>query len=216
MQTATRMHHLWWDVFAIRHHLEQLRKASEKRLRLVACCAKQTVIFSVASSEWSCSRNCVISKIKPDFWGFPHLHGIGGTTYQWASMSYMLKPCQEVKKRLKPGVPFGVDLLIPKIGGGARATNKDRLSTFNIFQRQTVLDKSRVSIERTTPMEIYLKWQTSWLKKVRMSFCRSWRGWIVSREHLWRQVSKVTKVQSTSEAGLMHDGSLCHLMLRSG
>lgn len=47
-------------------------------------------------------------------------------------MSYMLKPCQEVKKRLKPGVPFGVDLLIPKIGDGARATNKDRLSaTFN-------------------------------------------------------------------------------------
>lgn len=31
--------------------------------------------------------HCVISKIKPGFWGVPHLHGIhgiGGTTYQWA------------------------------------------------------------------------------------------------------------------------------------
>lgn len=27
---------------------------------------------------------------------------------------------------MKPGMPFGVDLLIPKVGGGARATNKDR------------------------------------------------------------------------------------------
>ena len=34
-------------------------------------------------------------------------------------------PHQAVKRRLKPGVPFGVDLLIPKIGGGARSTNKD-------------------------------------------------------------------------------------------
>lgn len=32
---------------------------------------------------------------------------------------------KEVKKLLKPGVPFGVDLLIPKVGGGARKTNKD-------------------------------------------------------------------------------------------
>eukprot|EP00854_Cymbomonas_tetramitiformis_P013864 gene13865-16385_t len=29
------------------------------------------------------------------------------------------------KKLLKPGVPFGVDLLLPKLGAGARKTNKD-------------------------------------------------------------------------------------------
>eukprot|EP00913_Durusdinium_trenchii_P006948 g6535.t1 len=32
---------------------------------------------------------------------------------------------EEVKRRLNPGRPFGVDLLIPKLGGTARATNKD-------------------------------------------------------------------------------------------
>lgn len=30
-----------------------------------------------------------------------------------------------LKQELKPGMPFGVDLLIPQIGGGARKTNKD-------------------------------------------------------------------------------------------
>ena len=33
-----------------------------------------------------------------------------------------IKMCKEL---LKPGVPFGVDLLLPKVGDGARATNKD-------------------------------------------------------------------------------------------
>jgi len=47
---------------------------------------------------------------------------LGGVMFE---LEGFRKEIKEVKKRLKPGVPFGVDLLIPKIGGGARATNKD-------------------------------------------------------------------------------------------
>ena len=32
---------------------------------------------------------------------------------------------RETKRLLQPGKPFGVDLLLPKVGKGARATNSD-------------------------------------------------------------------------------------------
>ena len=36
------------------------------------------------------------------------------------------KELQELKQKLRsPDLPFGVDLLLPKVGDGARATNKD-------------------------------------------------------------------------------------------
>lgn len=47
---------------------------------------------------------------------------LGGATFE---VEGLRKEIKAVKKLLKPGVPFGVDLLIPKVGGGARATNKD-------------------------------------------------------------------------------------------
>mmetsp|Transcript_11834 Transcript_11834/g.27938 ORF Transcript_11834/g.27938 Transcript_11834/m.27938 type:complete len:345 (+) Transcript_11834:49-1083(+) len=47
---------------------------------------------------------------------------LGGVMFE---LDGFRKEIKEVKKRLKPGMPFGVDLLIPKVGGGARATNKD-------------------------------------------------------------------------------------------
>eukprot|EP00931_Biecheleriopsis_adriatica_P088604 TRINITY_DN62893_c0_g1_i1.p1 TRINITY_DN62893_c0_g1~~TRINITY_DN62893_c0_g1_i1.p1 ORF type:complete len:323 (-),score=78.24 TRINITY_DN62893_c0_g1_i1:60-1028(-) len=47
---------------------------------------------------------------------------LGGATFE---LEGLRKEIKEVKKRLKPGMKFGVDLLIPKVGDGARATNKD-------------------------------------------------------------------------------------------
>ncbi|WVQ78683.1 hypothetical protein IAT38_000770 [Cryptococcus sp. DSM 104549] len=48
---------------------------------------------------------------------------IGGVHY---TPKHLRGVIQELKSYLaKPGLPFGVDLLIPKVGGGARATNKD-------------------------------------------------------------------------------------------
>ncbi|CAK9013317.1 unnamed protein product [Durusdinium trenchii] len=47
---------------------------------------------------------------------------LGGVTFE---VQGFRKEIQEVKRRLNPGRPFGVDLLIPKLGGTARATNKD-------------------------------------------------------------------------------------------
>uniref|UniRef100_A0A7S4SWE5 Nitronate monooxygenase domain-containing protein n=1 Tax=Alexandrium monilatum TaxID=311494 RepID=A0A7S4SWE5_9DINO len=47
---------------------------------------------------------------------------LGGATFELEGLKREIK---EVKKLLKPGAPFGVDLLIPKVGGGARKTNHD-------------------------------------------------------------------------------------------
>mmetsp|Transcript_127951 Transcript_127951/g.221833 ORF Transcript_127951/g.221833 Transcript_127951/m.221833 type:complete len:346 (-) Transcript_127951:192-1229(-) len=47
---------------------------------------------------------------------------LGGATFE---IEGLRKEIREVKKLLKPGMPFGVDLLIPKVGGSARKTNKD-------------------------------------------------------------------------------------------
>mmetsp|Transcript_90952 Transcript_90952/g.283379 ORF Transcript_90952/g.283379 Transcript_90952/m.283379 type:complete len:345 (+) Transcript_90952:76-1110(+) len=47
---------------------------------------------------------------------------LGGGTFQ---LEGLRKEIREIKKLLKPGVPFGVDLLLPKVGGGARKTNAD-------------------------------------------------------------------------------------------
>jgi len=47
---------------------------------------------------------------------------LGGATFE---LEGLRKEIREVKKLLKPGVPFGVDLLIPKVGEGARKTNHD-------------------------------------------------------------------------------------------
>mmetsp|Transcript_37388 Transcript_37388/g.106811 ORF Transcript_37388/g.106811 Transcript_37388/m.106811 type:complete len:345 (-) Transcript_37388:81-1115(-) len=47
---------------------------------------------------------------------------LGGATFE---LEGLRKEIKAVKKLLKPGVPFGVDLLIPKVGGGARKTNHD-------------------------------------------------------------------------------------------
>jgi len=47
---------------------------------------------------------------------------LGGATFELEGLK---KEIREVKKLLKPGVPFGVDLLIPQVGGNARKTNKD-------------------------------------------------------------------------------------------
>lgn len=47
---------------------------------------------------------------------------LGGATFELQGFK---KEIKEVKKLLKPGMPFGVDLLIPKVGGNARKTNHD-------------------------------------------------------------------------------------------
>jgi len=47
---------------------------------------------------------------------------LGGATFE---LEGLRKEIREVKKLLKPGMPFGVDLLIPKVGDGARKTNHD-------------------------------------------------------------------------------------------
>lgn len=47
---------------------------------------------------------------------------LGGATFE---LEGLRKEIQAVKKLLKPGMPFGVDLLIPQVGGNARKTNKD-------------------------------------------------------------------------------------------
>jgi NAD(P)H-dependent flavin oxidoreductase YrpB (nitropropane dioxygenase family) len=47
---------------------------------------------------------------------------LGGVTFE---LEGFRKEIREVKHLLKPGCPFGVDLLIPQVGGNARKTNKD-------------------------------------------------------------------------------------------
>jgi len=47
---------------------------------------------------------------------------LGGVTFELEGFK---KEIQEVKKLLKPGMPFGVDLLMPKIGDNSRKTNYD-------------------------------------------------------------------------------------------
>lgn len=47
---------------------------------------------------------------------------LGGATME---LEGFIKEMREVKKLLKPGMPFGVDLLIPQVGGSARKTNHD-------------------------------------------------------------------------------------------
>jgi len=47
---------------------------------------------------------------------------LGGGTFE---LDGLRKEIRETKKLLRPGVPFGVDLLLPKVGGGARKTNSD-------------------------------------------------------------------------------------------
>lgn len=47
---------------------------------------------------------------------------LGGVSFE---LDGFKKELQAVKAALKPGMPFGVDLLIPKVGDGARKTNHD-------------------------------------------------------------------------------------------
>lgn len=47
---------------------------------------------------------------------------LGGATFELEGLK---KEMREVKQLLKPGAIFGVDLLIPQVGGNARKTNKD-------------------------------------------------------------------------------------------
>lgn len=47
---------------------------------------------------------------------------LGGVSF---SPEGLKKEIGQIKKHLKPGMPFGVDLLIPKVGEGARKTNAD-------------------------------------------------------------------------------------------
>merc|ERR1719208_52947 len=47
---------------------------------------------------------------------------LGGVSFE---VDGFRKELQAVKAALKPGMPFGVDLLIPKVGGSARKTNHD-------------------------------------------------------------------------------------------
>jgi NAD(P)H-dependent flavin oxidoreductase YrpB (nitropropane dioxygenase family) len=47
---------------------------------------------------------------------------LGGVTFE---LEGFIKEMREVKALLKPGAVFGVDLLIPQVGGNARKTNKD-------------------------------------------------------------------------------------------
>jgi len=46
----------------------------------------------------------------------------GGVNFSPSAMTKEIAFC---KKELKPGMPFGVDLLLPQVGGSARKTNKD-------------------------------------------------------------------------------------------
>eukprot|EP00420_Gonyaulax_spinifera_P030208 CAMPEP_0197879576 /NCGR_PEP_ID=MMETSP1439-20131203/7632_1 /TAXON_ID=66791 /ORGANISM="Gonyaulax spinifera, Strain CCMP409" /LENGTH=141 /DNA_ID=CAMNT_0043499089 /DNA_START=57 /DNA_END=479 /DNA_ORIENTATION=+ len=46
----------------------------------------------------------------------------GGVSMSPGAMKKEIKFC---KQELKPGMPFGVDLLLPQVGGSARKTNKD-------------------------------------------------------------------------------------------
>lgn len=50
------------------------------------------------------------------------LGSIGGVSY---TPKMLQKEIDELKRKLEPGKPFGVDLLLPKVGGSARKTNKD-------------------------------------------------------------------------------------------
>lgn len=47
---------------------------------------------------------------------------LGGVSF---TVEGLRKEIGQIKKHLKPGMPFGVDLLIPKVGEGARKTNAD-------------------------------------------------------------------------------------------
>ena len=51
--------------------------------------------------------------------------GIGSFGGVQMSPNALRKEIKMCKELLKPGMPFGVDLLLPKVGDGARATNKD-------------------------------------------------------------------------------------------
>jgi len=51
--------------------------------------------------------------------------GIGSLGGVSMSPEFLRKEIRFVKQSLKPGLPFGVDLLVPQIGGSARKTNKD-------------------------------------------------------------------------------------------
>lgn len=51
--------------------------------------------------------------------------GIGSFGGVQMTPSALRKEIRMTKELLQPGLPFGVDLLLPKVGGGARKTNKD-------------------------------------------------------------------------------------------
>jgi len=51
--------------------------------------------------------------------------GIGSFGGVQMSPSMLRKEIRLTKEQLLPGKPFGVDILLPKVGGGARKTNKD-------------------------------------------------------------------------------------------
>jgi NAD(P)H-dependent flavin oxidoreductase YrpB (nitropropane dioxygenase family) len=63
---------------------------------------------------------------------------LGGVNY---SPELLRKSIEEIKAKLNdPNAPFGVDLLLPQVGGSARKTNKD----------YTVRSANRLSRERLT------------------------------------------------------------------
>lgn len=47
---------------------------------------------------------------------------LGGATFE---LEGLIKEMREVKSLLKPGMHFGIDLLLPQVGGNARKTNHD-------------------------------------------------------------------------------------------
>lgn len=51
--------------------------------------------------------------------------GIGSFGGVQMTPSALRKEIKEAKEHLQPGKPFGVDLLLPQVGGSARKTNKD-------------------------------------------------------------------------------------------
>jgi len=71
--------------------------------------------------------------------------GIGTIGAIGLSAENLRDEIQKVKKKLKPGVPFGVDLLLPAIGGRARKTNSD----YTEGKLETLVD---IMIEEHVPL----------------------------------------------------------------
>ena len=47
---------------------------------------------------------------------------VGGLSFAPAALRLLIR---DLKSKIQPGAPFGVDLLLPQVGGSARKTNHD-------------------------------------------------------------------------------------------